>query len=123
MASAREPVGCTARKLGHGVWRAVLCDAGRPAGGRLTGMIVSFGHLILRQVLQLVVLGMRGGRMNEVEILVLRHQVAVLRRQVKRLDLEPSNRVVLSALSRLPPGCGGARSWSLRPCCCAGTVS
>jgi uncharacterized membrane protein YdfJ with MMPL/SSD domain len=82
----------------------------------------SFGYLVLRQVLQGIVLGMHSDRAKEIEILVLRHQVAVLRRQVKRLDLGPADRVALSALARLLPGRGGRRSWSLQPRCCAGAA-
>src|SRR5256885_7941190 len=74
----------------------------------LPAMILSFGYLILRQVLQLIILTGRGDHTNAVEVLVLRHQIAVVRRQVRRLDLEPADRAVLAGLSRLlPRGRGG----------------
>ncbi|GAA0980627.1 hypothetical protein GCM10009555_047450 [Acrocarpospora macrocephala] len=60
-------------------------------------------YLILGRVFQLLVLLGRGDRAKAAEIVVLRHQVAVLRRQVNRPDLQPGDRVVLAALSRLLP--------------------
>jgi hypothetical protein len=46
----------------------------------------------------------KSGSTPEIEILVLRHQVAVLRRQVARPELRPVDRALLAAPSRaLPP--------------------
>jgi hypothetical protein len=63
----------------------------------------SLVYLLLRQVLQMLTQLARDDGAKDVELLVLRHQVAVLRRQVSRPRLEPADRVVLAALSRLLP--------------------
>jgi putative transposase len=69
----------------------------------MPGMRVSLVYLLLRQVLQMLAQLGRDDGAKDVELLVLRHQVAVLRRQVRRPRLEPADRVVLAALSRLLP--------------------
>jgi hypothetical protein len=60
-------------------------------------------YLIVGALLRFLVLLARGDRSKEAEILVLRHQVAVLRRQAHRPDLGDPDRVLLAALSRLLP--------------------
>ncbi len=66
-------------------------------------MSASLVYLLMRQVLQMLTQLARDGGAKDIELLVLRHEVAVLRRQVHRPDLEPADRVVLAALSRLLP--------------------
>ncbi len=61
----------------------------------------SFGYLAVRRVLSLVLLVLRSSGAKEIEILVLRRELEILRRQQPRPPLEPADRAWLCALSRL----------------------
>ena len=70
---------------------------------RLYSQVWSFAYLAVGRVLSLVVLVLRRCESKEVEILVLRHELEMLRRQRPRPRLEPADRAWLAALSRLVP--------------------
>ena len=67
-------------------------------------------YLLVRRLLSLAVLVFRGDRAKNAELLVLRHENAVLRRHVGRVRYEPADRMWLAALARLIPACAGPKS-------------
>jgi putative transposase len=60
-------------------------------------------YLTLCRSIQLLALLSRGDGAKDLDILVLRHQLTVLRRQIPRLRLEPADRALLAAVSRVLP--------------------
>ena len=65
-------------------------------------VVRTLAFLVLRRILSAVGGGPTPDA-NDVEIAVLRHQLAVLRRQVARPRYTPTDRIVLATLAKLLP--------------------
>src|SRR5436189_683144 len=78
-------------------------------------MVLSFVYWSLRWLLELVVLRFRSEREKEIEILLLRHQLRVLERQVARPQLTLADRALLAAFSRVLPRRAWKRSLFVTP--------
>ena len=66
-------------------------------------MLLSAWYVVLQRVLQLVVLRLHSREFKELEIVVLRHEMAILRRRTCRPSMTTADRVFLTATSRLLP--------------------
>ena len=64
-------------------------------------MLSRLAYLTLCRSIQLLALLARGDAAKDLELLVLRHQLSVLRRQVPRPRLEPADRALLAVLDEL----------------------
>ena len=66
-------------------------------------MLLSFVYLAFSALLQLLMGGRRSEFTKDVELLVLRHQLLVLRRQQPRPSFRTGDRAFLAALSQMLP--------------------
>jgi transposase InsO family protein len=66
-------------------------------------MALSFLYLMARRLVGMLLGSLRSQHAKDVEIAVLRHQLEVLRRQVKRPAFRPADQAVLAVLSRAVP--------------------
>ena len=66
-------------------------------------MLLSIAYACVRLLLDLLLVCSRPSAARDVELLVLRQEVRVLRRQAKRARYHPADRLVLAGLSRLLP--------------------
>jgi hypothetical protein len=79
-------------------------------------------YLLMVRVFGWLVLPGRSQASKDVEILMLRHEVMVLRRQVARPGPDWADRAVLAVFARLLPAALRAVGWSRREPCWPGIV-
>src|SRR6266511_365464 len=66
-------------------------------------MLLSFAYFAFGAILRLLVGGRRREFDKDIELIVLRHQLTVLRRRGERPKLKPADRAFIAALARLLP--------------------
>ena len=71
--------------------------------------------LLMRWLFGLAVLVVRGDRAKNAELLVLRHENAVLRRNAGRVRYDPADRARQHPAHRPPPGLRVATTWPVQP--------
>src|SRR5256885_4323292 len=76
---------------------------GHPLGYVGGLVLVSLCYVLLRWLLGLVVFRVRSTELKDLEIVVLRHELAILRRSTRRPTITAIDRLFLSAASRLLP--------------------
>jgi putative transposase len=78
-------------------------------------VIISAVYLLVRCLLSCLTVLTRHQVSKDAELLVLRHENTVLRRQVGRVRYEPGDRLWLTALSRLGPRRRWAEAFAVTP--------
>ena len=66
-------------------------------------MLISVCYFLLRRILPAVIWRWRSPDVKELEIAVLRHELAILRRQTKRPAMTAVDRLFLAVASRVLP--------------------
>ena len=95
---------CTLRRTISTLWGSITGSGlDGLAGWDHRGVIFSVVYLAVRSLLSCLIVLTQRGASKDAELLVLRHENAVLRRQIGRVHYQPGDRLWLAALSRLIP--------------------